>query len=44
MISGKGVHMYKFWGFRFADFISFSKISHENKIFWSQIDQIISFS
>ena len=35
MISGKGVHMYNGVGVRFADFISFSKISLENEIIWS---------
>ena len=35
-ISGKGAYMYKGVGNRFADFISFFKISHENEIIWSQ--------
>ena len=34
--SGKVVHMYKGVGFRFADFIAFSTISHENEIIWSR--------
>ena len=37
----KGVILYKGC---FADFISFSSISHENEIIWSHLDQIISFS
>ena len=43
-ISGKGVHLYKGVGVHFADFISFSQISHENEIISSHWDQIISFS
>ena len=35
MISGKGVHMFKGVGVRFADFISFFLTSHENEIIWS---------
>ena len=33
-ISETGVPMYSGVGVRFADFISFSKISHENEIIW----------
>ena len=35
--------MYTGEGVRFADFISFSKISHENERIWSHQDQICSF-
>ena len=42
-ISGKGVQMYRGWGFTLLNLSHFSQISHENEIIWSRRDQIISF-